>query len=234
MQTTTVSFCCVSLGCLLALGIGRTPHREPPAQLALDLTTIHAAVLSSARSPADSADTPYLLVSILGTGGRTQAHALPAGGHWTMRGNEAITGMSIATISLEPGDSVRVLLSVLEDSVAHPEELQAATATSSAMASVSALQTPPLPSLVTRTLAPLTSRGAYWLGSASLLLTNEGGTTYWTSLDCIASCVVVRPPAQGGSRAVLAESAAQPASGLVELSGASGTYHFLVALRRVP
>ena len=234
MRPTTVSFCFVSLGCLLAVGNGRTSHPEPPATLALNLTTIHAAVLSSARGPADSTDAPYLLVSIHGTGGRTEAHALPAGGHWAMRWNEAITGMPIASISLEPGDSVRVLLSVLEDSVAHPGELQVATAMSSAMASESALLTPPVPSLVTKSLAPLTSRGAFLLGSASLLLTNDGGTTYWTSLDCVASCVVVQPPAAGGSPTVLAEAAARPASGLVELSGASGTYHFQVALRRVP
>jgi hypothetical protein len=234
MRTTTVSVCFVSLGCLLALSPGQAPESQAPAKLTLDMVTIHAAALSSARGPGDSTDAPYLLVSILGTGGRTEAHALPAGGHWAMRGDQAINGMPITSISLQPGDSVRVLLSVLEDSAAHPGELQAATATSSAMASKRALVSPPVPGLVTEALSPLTSRGAYLLGSATLLLTNEGGTTYWNSLDCISNCEVVRPPAEVGSRATLAETATRPTTGLVELTGASGTYHFQVALKRVP
>jgi hypothetical protein len=234
MRITTVSVCFVSLGCFLALGPGLTPHRLAPAKLTLDMATIHAAALSSARGPADSTDAPYLLVSILGTGGRTEAKALPATGHWAMRFDQAINGMPITSITLQPGDSVRILFSVLEDSASHPGELQAATATSNAMASKRALVSPPVPSLVTEALAPLTSRGAFLLGSASLLLTNEGGTTYWNSLDCITNCEVVRPPAEAGSRATLAETATRPVTGLVELTGASSTYHFQVALKRVP
>lgn len=232
MRTQTVSVWSISLACLLAPGLSRPDHRLP-ATLSLDLTTIHAAVLGSAREPADTTDAPYLLVSIVGSSGRTETHALPAGGHWAMRQNEAITGLSIASISLDPGDSVRVLLSVLEDRATLPEEIQTATATTSAMADQRSLLSPPGVSLVGAALAPLTSRGALWLGSASLLLTNKDGTTFWTSLDCVASCAVLQSPAEGGTGAVLRASAPQPATGVVELTGASGTYHLQVALRRV-
>lgn len=228
MRTQTLSVWTISLGCFLALGAGPAERGHAPAQLSLDLTTIHAAVLTSARSPADSTDAPYLLVSIVGSGGRTEAHALPAGGRWAMRQDQAITGLSIASISLQPGDSVRVLVSLLEDRATLPEEFQIATAMTSHRSMLS-----PLPSLVTTALTPLTSRGAHWLGSASLLLINVGGTTYWSSLDCVASCTVLQPPAAGGTGAVLENTAPRPASGVVELTGASGTYHLAVALKRV-
>ena len=83
-------------------------------------------------------------------------------------------------------------------------------------------------------LAPLTTHGTNWLGSASLLLTNEGGTTYWTSLDCVATCTVLRSPATPGTAGAPLQEATPQASGVVELSGASATYHLQVAVRRVP
>lgn len=227
MRTQTLSVWTVSLA-FLALGSRPAERSQPPAQLSLDLTTIHAAVLTSARSPDDSTDAPYLLVSIVGSGGRTEALAFPAGGRWSMRQNEAITSLSIASISLQPGDSVRILFSLLEDHATLPEQFQIATA----MTSHRSMLSPPA-SQVTAALTPLTSQGTYWLGSSSVLLTNEGGTTYWSSLDCVTSCTVVQPPAEGGKGAVLENTAPRPATGVVELTGASGTYHLAVALRRL-
>jgi hypothetical protein len=232
MRIHTVSLWSVSLGCLLAIGLDGAARHQPPATLNLDLTTIHAAVLSSARGDADSADAPYLLISIAGSSGSTQARTLPGSGHWNLRADQAITGLPIASISLEPGDSVRILLSALEDRAATPDELEIASATTVAMAKQRSWSSPLEETMVTAALTPLTSRGVHWLGSASLLVTNQGGTAYWTRLDCIASCAVLRSPAQNGG-AVLSETAG-PASGVVELTGASGTYHVQVALRRVP
>jgi hypothetical protein len=234
MQTLALSVSTLSLGILLALGAVPAPDRSPPAQLDMTLATIHAATLSSARSATDTTDAPYLLVSIVGTGGRAESRALPAEGHWTMKLDEAKTGMPVVSLGLQPGDSVRVLLSLLEDRTALPEELRIATTTTEELVRQGSRLSLPTTDLVTTALAPLTSRGAHWLGSASLLLTNVGGTTYWTSMDCVASCALVRPPSDAATGALLTEGAPRPATGLVELTGASSVYHLQVALRRAP
>jgi hypothetical protein len=235
MPTNSVIARNASLACLIALSLGAAARTAPPARVTLDLTTLHAAVLSTARNPGDSSDAPYLLVSVVGSAGRTQTQELPARGHWALRQDGAVGDTPITTLSLEPGDSVRVLLTVLEDHAASPQELQVATAATRMMAGAkSLLNAPPLTS-VTPTLGPLTNGGAHWLGTASLLLTNDGGATYWTRLDCVATCKVSRGPATGdGHGAALAATTPQPVTGVVELSGASATYHLQVGLRRVP
>ena len=233
MRIHTVSLWSVSLAGFLATGLEPAPHHQPPATLKLDLGTIHAAVLSTARGAGDSTDAPYLLISIVNSSGKNDARALPASGHWDMQANQAITGLSIASISLEPGDSVQILLSALEDRRVTPGVVEIASATTAAMANQHSWSSPPEASLVTKALIPLTTRGTYWLGSASLLLTNEGGTAYWTRLDCVASCAVLSSPVQNGAGVVLSETT-PPATGVVELTGASGTYHVQVALGRVP
>lgn len=233
MRIQTVSLWSVSLGCLLTLGMDRAPRPQPAATLRLDLTTIHAAVLTKARGASDSTDAPYLLISLVSSSGKTDTRALPASGHWDMQANQAITGLSIASISLQPGDTVQVLVSALEDRQATANELEIASATTLAMAKQHSWSNPLEANLVSTALTPLTNQGAHWLGSASLLLTNEGGTVYWTRLDCIASCAVLNSAVQNGAGAVLSETT-RPASGIVELSGASGTYHVQVALGRVP
>jgi hypothetical protein len=235
MSTKLVTTWSAGLGCVVALGLGRISSAPPAAQLALDLTTLHAATLSAARNAADSADAPYLLVSVVGSAGSLETHELPAAGHWALRQDGTIGTTPITTLSLQPGDSMRVLLTVLEDRTTSPQELPVATAATKTMADQRALPIPPWADLVAPALAPLTRQGAHWLGSASLLLVNDGGTTYWTSLDCVATCTVLRSSATpGGAGAVLQETTPKPTSGVVELSGASGTYHMQVAVRRVP
>lgn len=235
MSTKSVRVFRASLGCLVALGLGGAADTRAPAQLTLDLATLHAAALSTARNPADSSDAPYLLVSIVGTGGQTETDELPKSGHWAVRQDEAIGKTPITTITLQPGDSVRVLLTVLEDRVISPQELQIATAATTTMAGQQSPLSPPQTTLVSPTLTPLTTRGAHWLGSASLLLTNDGGTTYWNSLDCVATCTVLQSPAPAGNPAAELQAASpRPAAGVVELSGAAGVYHMQVAVRRMP
>jgi hypothetical protein len=234
MTSSLVRHSCVSVGCLAALGLGPVPLDRAPAGLALDLTTLHAAALSSARSPADSSDGPYLLVSIVASSGRAETRELPATGHWTLRLDQAIGDMPISTLALAPGDSAQVLLTVLEDRSPSRQELEVATATTARMKDHRTVSRAPAAGAVAPALAPLTSRGGHWLGSAALLLTNVGGSTTWQRLDCVATCNVVRSPvAAGASGAALSASAAQPVTGVVELSGASAKYHLQVAVRRV-
>ena len=59
------------------------------------------------------------------------------------------------------------------------------------------------------------------LGSAALLPTNEGGITYWRSLECVATCPVLEAPPS----TPLGPLDAGPVSGVIELSGGGGTYH---------
>ena len=82
MSTNSVRVFRASLGCLVALGLGGAADTRAPAQLTLDLATLHAAALSTARNPADSSDAPYLLVSIVGTGGQTETDELPKSGRY--------------------------------------------------------------------------------------------------------------------------------------------------------
>lgn len=235
MPTKSLAAVSVSAGCLLVLGVAgvsRAPSAAP-AQVTLDMSTLHAATLSAVRNAADSSDAPYLLVSVAGSAGRTETRALPAGGHWALQQDGTIGKTPITTLTLQPGDSVRVLLTVLEDRDTSPQELPVATAATTSLADRKSWSNPPQAAVVTTELAPLTTRSAHWLGSASLLLTNAAGTTYWTSLDCVSTCKVLKSPApEGGSGLVLKEATPQAAAGVVELSGASGTYHLQVAVRR--
>jgi hypothetical protein len=213
------------LGSALGLfGAAPTPQRAA-ATIKVDIATLHAAALTKARASGDASDGAYLLVSIVGPGTTSQSLHLPDGAHVTLQENQAIPPMKLSTLTLEPGDSVRVIVSILEaDQPSLPEELQAAVATTAAMAQSGAR---PSSDLVTTALAPLTALQAHWIGSASLLLTNEGGTAHWRGFDCLKSCSVLQPVSDG----TLAESATQ-AAGVVELSGSSGTYHMQVAMKR--
>jgi hypothetical protein len=218
-----------SLGCLAAFALVRPTHRGAPAQVSLDLTTLHAAALSTARDAADSSDAPYLLVSVIGSAGKSQSQELPATGHWALHADQAVGRTPITTLTLQPGDSIRILLSVLEDRAASAEELKVATAATTTLAAQRSF-TNPASALVTPAFAPLTTEGAHWLGSASLLLTNTGGKVYWSSLECVATCKVLRGPAAAGAEL----TAPQAESGVVELDGADATYHMQVAVSRMP
>jgi len=235
MSTHSVSLWGTSLCALLAIGIPRASESHSSAHLSLDLVTLHAAVLTTSRGTTDSSDAPYLLVSVVGSTGSKETHELPATGHWDVHQNEAVGQTPITSLTLQPGDSIRVLLTVLEDHAPSSQELPAATAETALLADQRTLGSAPAAGAITPALAPLTTGGAHWLGSASLLLTNEGGTTYWSSLDCVATCKVLASPVKaGGSGAPIEATTPRAAAGVVELSGASGTYHLQVTVRRDP
>ena len=82
----------------------------------------------------------------------------------------------------------------------------------------------------TRLVAPLVKQGANWLGSVSLLVTNEGGAIYWRRLDCVMSCRVLTGPAT----TALPATGGQPFASTVELSGNGGTYHLALRASRAP
>jgi hypothetical protein len=186
-----------------------------PADVRLTVATIHAAALTTARAADDSTDAPYLLASIVGPGSTRSTAHLPATSHLVIHQDQALGPESFLNLSLQPGDSVRLLVSLLEaDQAQLTPEAEAASAAAVALSQPPEAQGAGLAAA----LAPVIEQGAHWLGSVSLLLTNEGGTSYWRSFECVATCRVLKAPGTG-------PLGAQPAAGVVEFSGSGGTYH---------
>jgi hypothetical protein len=190
----------------------------PPTKVHLTLATLHAATLSTPRSATDSVDAPYFLVSILGPHAKSEAMQLPESGHLQIHRDEALGARSLVDLNLEPGDSVQLLVSVLSaSSVKASDEAAAAKASTEALAKPAAART----DFLATALAPVTKGGARWLGSAILLLTNDGGKAYWRALQCVSTCKVLA----GATAAPIASAGAAPVTGVVELSGSGATYH---------
>lgn len=193
------------------------PH-HPPTRVRLTLATLHAATLTAPRAATDSVDGPYFLVSILGPRAKAQTIHLPVTGHLTIHEDEALGARELVDLNLEPGDTVRLLVSVLEGKkTSAPQEMDAATASTQALSQPTAART----AIVSSALAPVTKDGAHWLGSATLLLTNEGGTVYWRALECVSTCRVL----SGAGSKTFSMSGAGKIAGVVELSGSGATYH---------
>ena len=90
-----------------------------PTKLRVMIGTLHAAALTTARSAADSVDEPYFLVSVLGPHADRAVLQLPNAGHLRIRENEALGARPLADVGVAPGDTVRVLVSVLEGPAGH-------------------------------------------------------------------------------------------------------------------
>jgi hypothetical protein len=192
--------------------------QHPPTKVRLTLATLHAAALTTPRAATDSVDGPYFLVSILGPHAKAEAIHLPATGHLTIHEDEALGARDLVDLNLEPGDTVRLLVSVLEGKkTSGAEEVAAATASTPALSQLAAARA----QIVSSALAPVTNDGAHWLGSATLLLTNENGTMYWRALECVSTCKVL----SGGGSKAFATSGSGTIAGVVELSGSGATYH---------
>jgi hypothetical protein len=152
---------------------------------------------------------------------------VPATAHLSVHQDQALGPRPLVTLSLQPGDSIRLLVTLLEgDRVQLPAETDAATAATAVLAQPSEARA----ALLAPALAPVTEHGAHWLGSVALLLTNEGGTTYWRAFECVATCRVLKAPGTGA----LAEKSVAPLAGVVEFSGAGGTYHLQLQGQRAP
>ena len=206
------------LPCLALLGI--LSIDPAPGRVSIELATLHVAALTATRGAADNSDAPYFLVSVLRNGARTSAH-FPAEGHWRLEENAIVRPTAMDVLELGPGDSARVVISVLEsESTDLKPELDGATATTTALAGLSQpLLDPAGPALGTA-LGALTQAGAHRIGSVSLLLTNEGGSIWWRRMECIQDCAMLKGLApQGGTSLTTATN------GVFELTGAGGTYH---------
>jgi hypothetical protein len=207
---------------LLLFSTASAPQ-APEAAVHFTIATLHAAALTTPTGTADTEDSPYLLVSVLGPGSESSSLHLPSTGHLSIHLDEAIGAGPLTDLNLQPGDSVRLLVSVLEGKeVRLPEETQAAANSANALSQLSSDRA----STLAAALAPVTQKG-HWLGSAALLVTNENGAIYWRGLDCIATCKVLNPPA-----GTVLESGAKPVAGVVELTGGGGTYHLQLQSQR--
>jgi hypothetical protein len=207
---------------LLAPAILLTAFRAVPRleKVQLTMATLHAAALTTSRAAGDSTDAPFLVMTVSGLQPILTA-ILPDSGRSSIRANQAVGVHSLTEVTLAAGDSVRVLISVLENATAptpqSPTSIAAKPSTSTASRQLDE---------ATRLVAPMLKDGAHWIGSASLLLSNEGGAIYWRRLDCVASCKVLTGPS------ATALPSTKGAPGVVELSGSGGTYHLALQANR--
>jgi hypothetical protein len=192
--------------------------RHQPTRVRLTVATLHAATLTTPRAATDSVDGPYFLISVLRPRAKAETIHLPSTGHLTIHEDEALGARDLVDLDLEPGDTVRLLVSVLEGKkTSDAQEIAAAAASTNALLQPGADRA----ATVSSALAPVTKDGAHWLGSATLLLTNEGGTTYWRALECVSTCKVL----SGAGGKAFATSGSGTIAGVVELSGSGATYH---------
>src|SRR5262245_44910246 len=85
----------------------------PPEKVRLTMATLHAAALTTSRSAGDSTDTPFLVVAVIGARSSSTA-ILPDSGQLSIRNDQALGARPLTELTLAPGDSVQVLLSLLE------------------------------------------------------------------------------------------------------------------------
>jgi hypothetical protein len=90
----------------------------PPDKVQLSMATLHAAALTTPRATSDSTDTPFLLLAVIGKNA-SKASVLPDTGQLSIRHNGAVGARPLTELSLERGDSVQVLISVLENGSGH-------------------------------------------------------------------------------------------------------------------
>lgn len=217
----------LAAGLLVSLPGSRPAPAPAPRRAQLTVATIHAAALSTPRSPTDSMDEPFLLVSQLGPAAAHATARLPEAAHLGIREDQALGAQPLLALGLEPGDSVRLLLTLLEGPGVDLQQEAAVAAAGNAVLMADRGQQL---QLLTAATAPLTAAGAHWLGSFAVLLTNEGGTLRWRGLECLATCTVLAAP----SSPDLPAPPAQAIGGVVELTGSGATYHLNLRSRLVP
>jgi hypothetical protein len=162
------------------VGYGQSPPSPLAARLQLDLATVHAAALTTARSPADANDDLVLLITTRDEKGVSASYRLPEAGYFTLGLDQVTRPRSFLAREVEPGETLAIEVTVREG--------RGADAAS--------------------------------IGSFKLVLTNAADALTWKSLECTSTCSVLTNPA---SRVVAPSGA--PVGGVVELTGAGGTYH---------
>ena len=215
---------------LVGLLLARAPGPDSlhaPVRLQLTVATIHAAALTAPRNAGDSLDHPYLLVSRAGPGPATATGRLPLASHFAIRADQALGAQPLLTLELAPGDSIQLLLTLLEDpEVRLPDEARLAETSTAVLAQPGDRRGAALSARVASALAG----GTQWLGSLTVLLTNEAGTLRWRALDCSVTCAVLDAP----EAPEILPAPAAATGGVVELTGAGGTYHLNLRAQRVP
>lgn len=199
----------------------RAAFQPGPLSVQVTVATLHAAALTTARGGDDRADQPYLLASILGPGAATRTARLPDDGHLSIQLDEAVGARPLMSLSLAPGENARVVIAALEgariDLALEGRVAMAATARPDETPSA-------LGARLAAVMAPLTAREDHWLGSALLDVTNEAGTLRWRTFACLATCEVLSAPD-------VSTAPGTPLAGVLELTGAGGTYHLKLETR---
>jgi hypothetical protein len=218
----------LSLITAATLGMAEPSHepqvRPTTSPVELLIATLHAAALTSPNAPRDSVDAPYLLVSVFGPHTKSQALTFPAEGHLRIHRDEALGARALETLRLADGDSLRVLITVMEGGPADRSVEDRAAAEAASEPAANAIERN---RIVRAAVEPLVRRGARWVGSAALLLTRETGVSYWRGLDCVTSCKVI----SGAASASLNTAGPAAPSGVIELSGGGATYHVKLEAR---
>lgn len=212
------AFACIALALPLA-AMAFVRASAPPVRVQLTIATLHAAALTSPRQAGDSTDAPFFVFQVVAAHGSSAA-VLPDTGKRRLRENEQFGVRPLTQVSLAAGDSVEVLVSVLEN-----RKLPTALLPASGVRAVSS---PEQLAQATRLTAPLVHDGARMLGAVSVLMTNEDGAIYWRRMDCVVSCKVLTAPAS----TALPTPTGQTANSVVELSGNGATYHLALRANR--
>lgn len=209
------------LGALAAASHAALQPRPVALSVEVTAATLHAATLTTARGGDDRADEPYLLASILGPGTATSTARVPTDGHLSLQLDEAIGARPLVSLSLAPGENARVVIAAVEGPrVDLPLEARVATAATARLD-----ETPSsLGARLAAVMAPLTTREDHWLGSALLDVTNEAGTLRWRTFACLVTCEVLSAPEAPTAPGT-------PLAGVLELTGAGGTYHLKLETR---
>jgi hypothetical protein len=142
------------------------PH-APTEKVQLTVLTLHAAALTTPSGAGDSTDTPFIVASVRGLHVQSSS-VLHSSADRSLRQNEQLGARPLTQLSMNPGDSVEVLLSVLENS-----KIGAADSLT-----VAAVQ-----------------KGARVVGTVSMVVTNESGAIFLRKFTCVASCKVLNGPA---------------------------------------
>jgi hypothetical protein len=175
---------------VIAASLALAGYTQSPfaARLQLDLATVHAAALTTARSTTDTSDDLVLLVTTRDEKGVRTSYRLPGEGYFTLGLDQVTRPRSFLAREVEPGETLAIDVIVREG--------RGADAAS--------------------------------IGAFKLVLTNAADALTWKSLECTSTCSVLADPA---NRVVATGAAA--VGGVVELTGAGGTFHVnLQGLRR--
>jgi hypothetical protein len=227
----------IVLPTMLAAAAPAPRQHAEAGRITVNLATLHVARLSTARSSGDSADSPFLLLSLLQTSTPSLTRRVPDDAPWRLRTDAAVPSTPLLSMALSPGDTACVLVSVMErEAPGSPRDTALASASAQQLRRSGAPLLGPASGILASSLGQLTPDGANWIGSVSLLVTNEAGTIHWRRMECVQYCSVLQGPPDAASGMVVAPAGGHPpaAIGVFELTGDSAIYHLAVSMTLTP